>query len=78
MEIELGKLGRKASSAERLQITKRVTADTWAKEDEKTVAQVTTTREAEKAAKYAADNNSVNRTPADYQKYVHVLHYAIF
>lgn len=65
-------LGHKPSAAEHLSIITRLTSDAWANEDEETIAAVQAAVDDEKVAKLTNldDENSVERTPAQYQKYV--------
>lgn len=70
VEAELALMGRKPTNAERLRVTKRLTGEAWSQEDEQTISLVTSTRDAEKAAIHAVADDSVERTPEDYQRYV--------
>lgn len=72
VKTEMQTFDHKPSAAEQFEVIKRLTAETWAKEDEETIAVVTASLEADKVAKHAVGvcEDSARRAPEDYQRYV--------
>lgn len=68
VDAELELLDHKPLNTEHLKVTKRVTAATWAGEDEEMITIVTTTLDAEKAVRDS--EVAAEPTPQDYQQYI--------